>query len=195
MRTIIGVWLFVLIAPVQSMGQGLPEGLFIGARAPEFKSVDQFGHTIQLREQAKKNPVVLVFYRGSWCPHCMRLLARIQDSLSFFTQKSVTVIAISPESEESLAKTMEKSKAGYPLVRDTGLAIAKKYDLAYVLSENQLARYRSGGIDLNKINAPNPPLLTVPAVFIVGKDYTITYRFFDPEHQKRINVKDILAQL
>lgn len=195
MRTIIGLLFFLFIVPTQLLAQGAPEGLFIGARAPEFKSVDQFGHTIQLREQAKKNPLVLVFYRGSWCPHCMRLLTRIQDSLSFFTQKSVPVIAISPESEESLAKTIEKSKAGYPLVRDTGLAIAKKYDLAYVLSENQLARYRSGGIDLNKINAPNPPLLTVPAVFIVGKDYTITYRFFDPEHQRRINVKDILAQL
>ncbi len=195
MRTIIGLLFFLFIVPTQLFAQGAPEGLFIGARAPEFKSVDQFGHTIQLREQAKKNPLVLVFYRGSWCPHCMRLLTRIQDSLSFFTQKSVPVIAISPESEESLAKTIEKSKAGYPLVRDTGLAIAKKYDLAYVLSENQLARYRSGGIDLNKINAPNPPLLTVPAVFIVGKDFTITYRFFDPEHQRRINVKDILAQL
>ena len=49
-------------------------------------------------------------------------------------------------------------------------------------------------IDLNKINAPNPPLLSVPTVFIIGKDYTITYRFFDPEHKKRINVNDILTQ-
>jgi hypothetical protein len=31
-------------------------------------------------------------------------------------------------------------------------------------------------------------------VFIIGKDYTITYRFFDPEHKKRINVNDILTQ-
>lgn len=193
MRTLITLLFFVLSIPTQLLAQGLPEGLFIGARAPDFKGIDQFGRTIQLREQAKKNPVVLVFYRGSWCPHCMRLLTRIQDSLFLFTEKSVPVIAISPESEESLAITMEKTKAGFSLIRDTGLFIAKKYDLAYVLSENQLTRYRNGGIDLNKINAPNPPLLTVPSVFFVGKDYTITYRFFDPEHKTRINVNDIVA--
>lgn len=194
MRTLIGLLFFVYIVPTQLVAQGLPEGLFIGARAPEFKGVDQFGRTIQLREQAKKNSVVLIFYRGSWCPHCMRLLTRIQDSLTFFTQKSVSIIAFSPESEESLAVTMEKTKAGFSLIRDTGLFVSKKYDLAYVLSENQLTRYRNGGIDLNKINTPNPPQLPVPSVFVVGKDYTITFRFFDPEHKRRINVNDILAQ-
>jgi peroxiredoxin len=194
MRTLLNFLLIFLMVPAQLSAQGLPEGLFIGARAPDFRGIDQFGRTIHLREQAKKNPVVLVFYRGNWCPHCMRLLTRIQDSFPFFTQKSVSIIAISPESEESLAKTMEKTKAGFSLLRDTGLFIAKKYDLAYVVSENQLTRYRNGGIDLNKINAPNPPLLSVPTVFIIGKDYTITYRFFDPEHKKRINVNDILTQ-
>lgn len=195
MRTLISVFISLVIFIQIAIAQGQPEGIFLGARAPEFKGVDQFGRTVQLREEAKKRPVVLVFYRGYWCPHCIRLLKNLQDSLSFFTGKGVSVIAISPESAESMAKTLEKTKAGFSLLGDSALAIAKRYDIVYTLSENQLARYRSGGIDLQKINAPNPPQLVIPAVYIVGKDYTVTFRFFDPEHRVKIDVATLLSQL
>lgn len=195
MRTLISVFICLVIFIQVAIAQGQPEGIFLGARAPEFKGIDQFGRSVQLREEAKKRPVVLIFYRGYWCPHCIRLLKNLQDSLSFFTSKGVSVIAISPESEESMAKTLEKTKAGFSLLRDSALAIAKRYDMVYTLSENQLARYRSGGIDLQKINAPNPPQLMIPAVYIVGKDYTVTFRFFDPEHRVKIDVATLLSQL
>lgn len=176
-----------------SKAQGLPEGLFLGAKAPDFKAVDQFDRSFQLRELAKRKPVLLLFYRGYWCPHCTRLLARLQDSLSYFTDKGVTVLAISPESKESRLKTLYKTKAGFALVHDSALLISRLYDVAYELSESQLARYRSGAIDLNKVNQPNPAFLPVPAIYVIGKDYSITYRFFDPEHKRRINVADLIA--
>ncbi len=175
-----------------SVAQGQPEGLFLGSKAPDFKTVDQFDRSLHLREFAKKKPVLLLFYRGYWCPHCTRLLTRLQDSLSYFTEKGVTVVAISPESKESQLKTLEKTKAGFSLVQDSALLISQLYDVNYFLSDNQLARYRSGAIDLMKINYPNPTALPVPSLYVIGKDYTITYRFFDPEHKRKINVAELI---
>ena len=175
-----------------SVAQGQPEGLFLGSKAPDFKTVDQFDRSLHLREFAKKKPVLLLFYRGYWCPHCTRLLTRLQDSLSYFTEKGVTVVAISPESKESQLKTLEKTKAGFSLVQDSSLLISQLYDVNYFLSDNQLARYRSGAIDLMKINYPNPTALPVPSLYVIGKDYTITYRFFDPEHKRKINVAELI---
>jgi peroxiredoxin len=175
-----------------SIAQGQPEGLFLGSKAPDFKTVDQFERPLHLRELAKKKPVLLLFYRGYWCPHCTRLLTRLQDSLSYFTEKGVTVVAVSPESKESQLKTLEKTKAGFSLVQDSALLISELYDVNYFLSDNQLARYRSGAIDLMKINHPNPAALPVPSLYVIGKDYTITYRFFDPEHKKKIHVAELI---
>lgn len=179
----------------KGIAQGQPEGLFLGAKAPDFSRTDQFGRDVNLRDEARKKKLVLVFYRGYWCPHCVRLLSKIQDSISLITEKGASVIAISPESAPNRDKTLEKTKAGFPLIQDSGLTILKKYDLAYELSPNQLARYRSGGLDIPSLNAPNGPYLPVPAVYIIGKDYTITFRFFDPEHKSRIHVKQILENL
>jgi peroxiredoxin len=185
----------ILFLFFQGYSQGQPEGLFLGAKAPDFKANDQFDREVQFRAEAKNQKVVVVFYRGYWCPHCTRLLSRIQDSLHYFTEKGATVIAVSPESSVNRAKTLEKTKAGFALISDSGLTIIKKYDLAYELSEGQLSRYRTAGLDIPSINYPNGPYLPVPAVFIVGKDYTINFRFFDPEHKTRITVKQLLENL
>lgn len=174
--------------------QGQPEGVFLGAKAPDFTGTDQFGREVNLRQLAKRDPVLLVFYRGYWNPSCMRLLTRLQDSLSFFTDRQMTVVAISPESDSSRSLTLQKTRAGFSLLWDSAHLIAKRYDVLQELSESQLARYRSGGIDLVKINAPNTPQLPVPSVFLVGKDYTVTYRFFDLDQRQRVSVKELLQQ-
>jgi hypothetical protein len=43
-----------------------------------------------------------------------------------------------------------------------------------------------------KINHPNPAALPVPSLYVIGKDYTITYRFFDLEHKRKIHVAELI---
>src|SRR4029077_2245810 len=96
-------------------------GLFLASKAPDFKAADQFGKEIRLKDVLKKGKVVLVFYRGEWCPYCNRELAHLQDSLQMITDKGATVIAVTPEKPENIQKTVEKTKAGYSILCDVGL--------------------------------------------------------------------------
>src|SRR5687768_10016101 len=43
-------------------------GLKIGERAPPFSLPNARGERVFLYEMLQKGPVVLVFYRGAWCP-------------------------------------------------------------------------------------------------------------------------------
>jgi len=70
-----------------------PEGLKIGDTAPNFTSKDQDGKSIALKDMLKKGPVVILFYRGQWCPYCNKELSRLQDSLQFIIDKGATLIA------------------------------------------------------------------------------------------------------
>jgi peroxiredoxin len=148
-----------------------------------------------LKDLLKKGKVVLVFYRGYWCPYCNRELSRLQDSLALIQEKGATVVAVSPEKPENIKQTVEKAKAGYPVLYDEGLKIMKGYDVEYEVEETTLARYRSSGLDIEKNNGPNGKFLPVPAVYIIDKESTVTYRFFDADYRKRPSIKDILANL
>jgi peroxiredoxin len=185
---------FVLIS-IHGIAQETPEGLFIASKAPDFKAKDQNGKEVRLKDLLKKGKVVLVFYRGQWCPYCNRHLKRLEDSLQLIKDKGAVLVAVSPEKPESVAKTVEKTGAHYSILHDEGLKIMKAYDVDFELQENTLTRYRNGGIDIEGNNGPNGKFLPIPAVYIIDQESTITYRFFDSDYKKRPSVNEILKNL
>jgi len=194
MRKIL-ITLLVLFYLTEINAQEKPEGLFIGSKAPDFKAKDQDGNDVRLKDLLKKGKVVLVFYRGYWCPYCNRELSRLQDSLIQIQEKGATVVAVSPEMPAQIKQTVEKTKAAYPVIYDEGLKIMKGYEVEYELEETTLARYRSSGLDIEKNNGTNGKYLPVPAVYIIDKESTVTYRFFDTDYKKRPSVAEILRNL
>jgi peroxiredoxin len=175
--------------------QEAPEGLFIASKAPDFRAKDQHGKEIRLKDLLKEGKVVLVFYRGEWCPYCNKELARMQDSLYLIKEKGATLIAVSPEIPANIEKTVEKTRAEYSVLYDEGLKIMKAYDVEFEVPENTLTRYRNAGLDIEKNNGANGKFLPVPAVYIIDKESTIIYRFFDRDYKKRPSVKDLLEYL
>jgi len=184
-----------LLSAYTVIAQEKPEGLFISSKAPDFKAKDQFGNEIRLKDLLKKGKVVLVFYRGQWCPYCNKELSRLQDSLQFIRDKGAEVVAVSPEKPENVAVTVEKTKAEYHILYDEGLKIMKAYDVEFEMEENTVTRYRNAGLDIEKNNGANGRFLPVPAVYIIDKESTVTYRFFEPDYKKRPSVKELLKNL
>lgn len=187
----------LLILSMHVFGQEKPEGLFINSKAPDFKSKDQNGNEIWLKDIRKKAPVVLVFYRGYWCPYCNKELQRLEDSLQLIKDKGAQLIAITPEKQEGVAKTIEKTKASYPIITDDELKIMKAYDVAYLVDDKVVARYKMASIDLavNNGQKPGSVYLPVPAVYVISKQGEITYRYFDEDYKKSPSVKEILDNL
>ena len=175
--------------------QEAPEGLFLNSKAPDFKAKDQQGNDVRLKDLLKKNRVVLVFYQGEWSPYCNKYLQKLEDSLQLIKDKGAIVVAVTPEQPESIAKTIEKTKAEYLILHDTELKIMKGYEVEFEVSENALKRYRNGGIKLDEVNGKNGNYLPVPATYIIDKEGYITYRFFNQDNKKRPSVKEILDNL
>ena len=119
----------------------------------------------------------------------------MQDSLQFIKDKGAALVAVSPEKPENVAVTVEKTKAEYPILYDEGLKIMKAYDVEFEMEENTVTRYRNAGLDIEKNNGANGRFLPVPAVYIIDKESTVTYRFFEPDYKKRPSVKELLNNL
>jgi peroxiredoxin len=186
----------ILAVSLSLSAQGKPEGLFINSKAPDFKVKDQSGMEVSLKELRKKGPVVLMFYRGNWCPYCNRHLAKMQDSLQLIAEKGATLVAITPEQAEGVAQTIDKTKAVYSILSDTEMKIAKAYKVDYAVDDRTVNRYKNAGIDLLQTNGQKgKAMLPVPAVYIINKDGAITYRFFEEDYKKRPSVRELLAEI
>ncbi len=175
--------------------QTSPKGLMVGEEAPDFTATDQYGKKVNLKSLLKEGPVVLVFYRGEWCPFCNKYLKQLEDSLPLISQRGAKVLTVSPEKAENIAKTVKKTRASYSVLHDEGMKIMKAYDVAYPVDEKTILRYKRAGIDLQFANGDNGASLPVPAVYIISTTGKITYRFFNWDYKIRASVKAILQSL
>lgn len=189
----VSLLLFVSYALI---AQEKPEGLFINSRAQDFKATDQYEKEFRLKDALKDSLVVLVFYRGQWDPYCNKYLRKLEDSLQFIKDKGARLIAVTPEKPEFIAKTIEKTKASFPLLYDKEMKIAKSYAVAFVVDEKTVSRYKSSDIDLAAASDQKDKIyLPIPAVYIISKEGTILYRFFDADYKKRPTVQEIVKNL
>lgn len=187
---------FSLMITLTLSAQEAPKGLNLNDKAPEFTAKDQHGKSISLSTELKKGAVVLVFYRGQWCPFCNRQLKQLEDSVSLIQQKGATVLTITPEVLENIEKTITKTKASYSILHDEGLQIMKSYDVAFKVDDKTIEAYKKYGIDFLKANGPeNGANLPVPAVYVINKEGKIIYKYFDTDYRKRASVKEILTHL
>ena len=184
-----------LFAGLCLFAQEAPEGLFLNSKAPDFKGTDQDGKSVRLKDLLKKGKVVLVFYRGNWCPYCSRYLALLNDSLQAINGQGATVVAITPETPENIAKTVEKSKVTFPVLSDEGLKIMKAYDVEFEVPANTVARYKNSGIDVAENNGTNGNFLPIPATYVIDKEANVIYRFFNQDYKKRPSIAEIMAVL
>ena len=186
----------ILLHSLVMMAQTGPKGLNLNDKAPDFTAKDQNGKNISLKNELKNGAVVLVFFRGQWCPFCNRQLKQLEDSLGQITAKGAKVLTITPEKEENITKTITKTKASFSILHDEGLQIMKSYDVAFKVDDKTIETYKKYGIDFSDANGvSNGANLPVPAVYVINKEGKIVYKYFDTDYRKRSSVKDILDHL
>ena len=172
------------------------EGLSVGTAAPVFNALDANNNTFSLKAALEQGPVVLIFYRGFWCPVCNKHLSKIQDSLKLIEEKGAKVIAISPEKPEYLGKMEKKTGAEFTLLYDEGYKISDAYDVTFKPNKGTLITYNTIlGAKLKKTHSDESQRLPIPATYVIDQSGTITWRQFNPDYKKRSNVADILQAL
>ncbi|MDF1559575.1 MAG: redoxin domain-containing protein [Bacteroidales bacterium] len=172
------------------------KGLEAGNVAPDFRAADASGNEFHLASALKSGPVVLIFYRGHWCPVCNKHLGVIQDSLQLITAKGATVIAVSPQKPEYLDKMADKTGASFSLLYDEGYAIADAYDVTFIPEKKELIIYNTVlSAQLKKSQSDESQRLPIPSTYIIDRDGLIAWRQFDPDYKNRSHVKNILEAL
>jgi peroxiredoxin len=185
----------LLVTWASTEAQTGPQGLSIHTAAPDFAAKDQHGAVFHLQSSLAGGPVLLVFYRGQWCPYCNKELKSLEDSLTLITRKGARLVAVTPELQENVSKTIAKTGASYPILHDEGLKIMKLYDVAYALDSTWTARYIKFGIDVAGNNGSNGNNLPVPAIYIIDRKGMIAYRFFEPDFRIRPSVAELISHL
>lgn len=100
--------------------------LVAGDKAPDFKSKDQNGKTVSLKD-FKGKKVILYFYPEDDTPVCTVEACNFRDNFSQLTKKGYEIVGVSPNSIESHKKFEAKYKLPFTLLADEDKKIINAY--------------------------------------------------------------------
>jgi len=170
-------------------------GLHIGEKAPYFSLSNAFGKIIHLSDELKKGPVILVFYRGAWCPFCNLHLHVLQQNLHRFKKYNAQLIAVTPQTPDKSAGQIKKDKFPFEVLSDTDSRVMKAYNLYYELGDQLTKVYRKHGLDVEAFNGKGRNVLPVPGTFVIDTKGIIRGVHAETDYKERMEPKDILKIL
>tara|TARA_R110002050_G_scaffold41242_1_gene100098 strand:+ start:101727 stop:102353 length:627 start_codon:yes stop_codon:yes gene_type:complete len=174
----------------------LPIGIPVHTLAPRINTTTVSGKKLDTDNLLKSGPVVVLFYRGEWCPVCNKYLSELNESLPEINKTGATVLVISPELVENAKKTKEETKSDFIFISDTSLQILRDYDVIFDVNEkyqNKIKKFLHTDIAQN--NGQEKAKLPVPATYIINKQGVIIYKQFDYDYKNRASAEDILKAL
>ena len=167
-----------------------------GDKMPMFLLEDAAGKAPHdLAKLLEKGPVVVTFYRGSWCPYCVSELSSVQKHLDDIRAAGASVLAISPEKPSETADLVEQKNLGFHFATDKDNDLATKLALSFKLDAKTIERYKNYGIDLPKSNDSSVWELPIPATYIVDTDGQIAWSFVEEDYSKRPDYSKVEKKL
>ena len=152
-----------------------PLKLKVGDHAPTFSLSNAKNNVVGLTECLAKGPVVLVFYRGTWCPYCNLQLKTYQDILPELKKAGANFIAISPQTPDNSLSIKEKNELKFEVLSDPGNMISRKYTTVFKNGDAPVQAMQELDIDFNSFYADDSGELPVPAVFVLDQQGIIRF--------------------
>lgn len=176
----------------------LIEPLGKGDFAPRFivKTVD--GESYDFNPKQLQRPVILLAFRGGWCPFCNMYLSDMRHVIPDIRAMGVDVLFLSGDRSEQLLDSLQAETqediAGldYTLLSDADAQAAIALGIAFKASQKTINRRREKGQDIDESSMLRHGVLPVPAVFAIDVNGVIQFAYTNADYRIRLPADELL---
>ena len=169
--------------------------LGVGAQFPPTVLTNHKGGKTDIGDLFTQGPLVVIFYRGGWCPYCNLELRAYQQHLPEITAFGARLVAISPEAPDKSLSTAEKNALSFEVLSDAKGKLAAALGIRFQLSPAIRALYEKFGHDLPAHNADDVWSLPMPSAYVVEKGGRIAHASVEPDYRIRLDPQVALHAL
>jgi peroxiredoxin len=167
----------------------------VGSQAPEFELSGSNGQLVRSSDLLASGPLLVLFFRGRWCPYCIATLEAWQRFLPELAAHHATLLAISPQTVKQNNLMADQHKLTFPLLSDPGNRVAKQFGVAYQLPVDLQELNRRIFVNLEFINGDKNWELPMPATFLIAPDRQILFAEAHADYTRRTEPQRVLGLL
>ncbi len=184
--------------PIATSAEAI-EPLQAGDPAPRFivKAVD--GETVDFNPATLERPVILLTFRGGWCPYCNMYLSDMRDAIPEIAEMGIDVIFLSGDRSELLFSSLKDETEediaglGYTILSDADAQAAIALGIAFHAGEGSIERRLAKGDDIAGSSMTNHGVLPVPSVFAIDKSGVIQFAYTNADYSVRLPADELMA--
>ncbi|MFZ4758469.1 MAG: peroxiredoxin-like family protein [Burkholderiaceae bacterium] len=174
----------------------LDRALRAGDRLPEVTVPDAGGGHGLLGDRLRNGPLVVVFYRGRWCPFCTLELRAWQRVLPEIRALGGQLLAVSPQDERETALMRERDRLEFEMFADSDNTLARRFGIAYEVAQSVREAYCACGMEHGPAgDGAADWTMPLPAVYLIGTDRKVAWAYVDPQWNRRAEPADVVARL
>lgn len=123
--------------------------LSTGSPAPDFTLPAPDGVPVTRSTYQQGGPLLLLFFRGTWCPQCRRQLEQLRSDHPTFLSRGVRLLGVAAQNRRRLAAFLAESPLDFPILADEERVVTKEYGVyvGFNLESFRIARPSSFLID------------------------------------------------
>lgn len=166
-----------------------------GDPMPAFLLPNAEGRLVDSAELLARGPLVVTFFRGTWCPYCAMTLDALEAALPAIRAAGGTLVAMTPETGGRALAMKRDHGLHYEVLADVDLAVAMQFGIVFrtpPLYRKVLAR---AGVDLAERSGNPAWFLPVPATFLASRDGIIRRAWVNVDFTERAEPDEIVAAL
>jgi peroxiredoxin len=170
----------------------------VGAAAPEFTLKDPSGRNVRSADLLALGPLVLNFFRGRWCPYCVTELEAWRDLYPRLREAGVLLAAIGPQTGRQSDFMVGQHGLPFPVLSDSGCAVAAQFGLAYTIPAYHRDYYRSILVNIPFVNGRDKVgedswRLILPATYVITPAGRVAYAQAHADFRVRPEPQEALA--
>ena len=166
-----------------------------GDHAPAFVLPDPEGKPVSSAELLRDGPLVVTFYRGSWCPYCNLDLQSIEEASADIRARGANMVAISGQTSVNSRKSQRDNDLSFSILADQGGRVADLFGIRWTLPDALKEAYKGFGVDLPTFNGEDSWTLPMPARYVISPNGLIAYAEVNPDHTLRPDPSELLPTL
>ena len=170
-----------------------------GDKAPRFSVETVDNERFDFDPRRLQRPVILVSFRGGWCPFCNMHLSELRHAIPEISAMGIDVLFLSGDRSELLLTSLSRETQedidglGYTILSDANAQAAIALGIAFKVSDRTVQGRIEKGDDIEQSSMARHGVLPVPAVFAINREGVITYVYTNPDYKVRVSADELVA--
>ncbi|WP_428820612.1 peroxiredoxin-like family protein [Microbulbifer sp. MCCC 1A16149] len=185
------------LAETKSADLGKAEvGLKVGDNPTDFTVLTHKGEKVSLSELTKSHaPILVVFYRGGWCPYCNVQIRQLAEAWPEFEKRGITPVLISVDKPDASAMAKATYEIPFPVLSDPELKAHEAFDVVVEIDDATAEKYKTYGIVLEDWSGKDHHKIAAPGIFLLDASDTVQWAHVSKDYKTRPSVTQLLEML